>query len=1538
MTTQRTRILIATASAALASTFMSSAAYADCFAGFGAADHTITCDGSGGTGGFSNPLNLNGLTINVTSTGNVQTSSLNAGTGSGVNNQGTISQNINLGAGGTVNNASNATGNTPGASPTFSANGGIKGNGGSSSVITFGTTAGAQVNTFLNATTAAGLVGQVGNTGGGGVNVVSGGNTNFTNQGNFVGNLTQTGSAADVVNISNGSTFTVSHFQGNIVSAGSTTLNNSNGGVITGNITLGAGNDTITNTGVITGNVAMGAGTNVFNAVASGTSQLPSGTLTAASAGTDTSTLNLSGGSNDSVNIPVSGFNYVNKSGSGTWTIKQAVTLSAAPAGAPVQTNYNVTGGTLSVDNAGFLAGSNSILNSANVTFNGLAAGTYTGSMSGAGAVTIGTGTGATTFSGTNTYSGGTTIDTGTLFVTGGSALLDTGNVTIKNGGILGVSSSETIGGLFDAAGVGTNIVSIAAGQTLTVANGSFGLIAASQIQGAGGLTKTTGGLLTLSGANTFYGPLTINNGAVAILGGGAIKDTTAVVVTGTAAVGSTPAFNGELRVNASETIGSLASGGTAASTASVVIGTGNTLTTGGNAASTIFAGVISGPGALELNSTSSSTNFTLTGNNTYTGKTKVTQGILTGFAVSPANSSLQGDIAINSAGNLIFDQTVNPAGTVDGTYAGKISSITLNQGQYGKFNAGKLTMTGDNSGFSGQVNLGGGTLVIGSQNNLSAGTSLLQFSNNAILETTATFTLANPFQLGTGGGTFQVDPGVTTTASGAVSGSGLLTKTGVGTLVLGGTNIYSGGTLVAAGVIQGQAGTGIQGNIVNNSGSGITTPAGVQFTGTGIYAGSMSGTGGVEILNGTTTFSGINSYGNSVARTTVDAGATLQDTGLATSFSAVSSLLNNGIVNAFSNESVAALGGTGVLNLSAGKTFTIGNSGNYSYSGNINGNGGSLTSTGILGNTWVYSGTANGLNTFTNAAAATTTLASGAAVTATTTNNAGRLNINSGATLTSAVTNTGMTTVDGSVVGNFSNNASGSLYGTGTITGVLTNAGNVLPGHSPGVLSVNGAYVQTASGTYTADVYGSAAPVAGTDFDQIKVTGSPTPAGTASLAGNLVVVQNPATLYINGTQYDIITATNGITGSLAISGNVISPFVTLSNTVAGSGIVTTAGPAQAYRLIVVRSNYNTVALNPNQVAVAGAGLTPTTGLQGLVSVPAAASTVAKIDNMTAAQAQSLFDQASPEAYGAYATALQDQGELFTRQVAQRVSDTAEGKKIGIWINAYGQWGTGKADAYRFGSDQSITGFAAGIDGGSGNLKLGVAAGYSEDKVTYRLGNASGKDKSFQIGGYAAINAGKLGADLQLAYISGDITANKSINAGSGVSLITGTATAATKGNLFKAIGTVGYDMGSSSIAFHPYVGIDFTSGHINGFTEGGTTGVLQTTVNRIDAGKTDLMVGFKVSAKLGKITPYANVAYRYRLSSNSRNVTGYYNAIPSDAFTVSAITPSKSQGNVDAGLSFAAGKSASIFVGYQGTFRSDVTNHGVNGGVRVNF
>lgn len=128
---------------------------------------------------------------------------------------------------------------------------------------------------------------------------------------------------------------------------------------------------------------------------------------------------------------------------------------------------------------------------------------------------------------------------------------------------------------------------------------------------------------------------------------------------------------------------------------------------------------------------------------------------------------------------------------------------------------------------------------------------------DNGILNSTATFTLnANRgVTLNAGGGTFDVAGNTALTYPGVMSGSGALTKQGSGTLILSGSNSYTGGTTVSAGTLQGDSNS-LQGNITNN--------ASVIFdqANNGTYAGNISGSGALTKEGaGVLTLAGNNSY-----------------------------------------------------------------------------------------------------------------------------------------------------------------------------------------------------------------------------------------------------------------------------------------------------------------------------------------------------------------------------------------------------------------------------------------------------------------------------------------------------------------------------------------------------------------------------------------------------------------------------------------------------------------------------------------------------
>jgi autotransporter-associated beta strand protein len=315
------------------------------------------------------------------------------------------------------------------------------------------------------------------------------------------------------------------------------------------------------------------------------------------------------------------------------------------------------------------------------------------------------------------------------------------------------------------------------------------------------------------------------------------------------------------------------------------------------------------------------------------------TYSSIIGNVVVDTGAGATGTLALGGAHDALFD--ISGLGA-SGQYQGFSS--------FEKVGTGTWTLVGT----TGQVTpwaLNGGTLAVSSDGGLGAGIAGLSFNGGALRVTGTAFPiLARMMVLGAGGGTIDVlEPTHTLVASGVISGSGGLTKTGPGSLRLSAANAYSGGTSIADGALTlaaaGALGTGglaMTGGTLNLGGfnlglpylggtggrirNDVTTAATLSVQG-GSFDGSIEdGSGQLSLVkeaSGTLTLGGNSTY----------TGQTLVNDG---------KLVVNGSIVSSSGVTVAAgarLGGTGTLptTIVSGGILAPGNSpGTLTVNGNL--------------------------------------------------------------------------------------------------------------------------------------------------------------------------------------------------------------------------------------------------------------------------------------------------------------------------------------------------------------------------------------------------------------------------------------------------------------------------------------------------------------------------------------------------------------------------------------------------------------------------
>jgi len=707
------------------------------------------------------------------------------------------------------------------------------------------------------------------------------------------------------------------------------------------------------------------------------------------------------------------------------------------------------------------------------------------------------------------------------------------------------------------------------------------------------------------------------------------------------------------------------------------------------------------------------------------------------------------------------------------------------------------------------------------------------------------------------------------------------------------------------------------------SSGASVTAPLVIGASGTLTNTGTITNTGAVYGVqfgdNALITNNGtITSSSSTAGAGTISVGAN-------------SKIINNSVMTAYSGTPLASFGVNGqFINNSAATAALSGyiafgtNTGtNRAYFENNNtsyGLVGSITASGNITavNNGIYTGTfaqtaVSGGNTvvFTNGAAGTFT---GTFV--------------SGDTTT--FTNAGTAYL-------YSGSAIGSYYTTGG-TSLLTNNGTsaansqlwVGYASAPGLLKVYGSYTQGAYGTLNIPIIpaGTATVAAGTTYSQLYTTGSATLAGTLNLNVS-------AGFYGTGTLFKVIHAGGGITGDFS-NFTVNSGSNLLFTTFTKVGAVTDSSGAADYEFVANHNSYATVmganGASANQIAISGAldkVLVTATANPG----SDAAALLGTVDILDIDQAKAFLDQVSPEPYLAYAQALHDQANTFTRLVDLRMKDqNSTHPEDGWWLSMTGQGSFASVAGTERTRDQ-LFGFTGGYDFSGPRHVVGAALHVSWDKLTYGTAAATGTNRDYAVALYGSQNFGPLRLSGQVAYNAGKLTTTKVITIGS----YTRTAAGSGTESLFKATGEVGFELKAKGWSLEPFVGIDYAKGSISSFTETGA-GAADLTVGKIKADRTDLLAGLSLTRAKGMYRPYFRATYRNALSTADNTVTAYINGDSTSTFTVTGLVPGKKEVDVNSGLNIVFDDAGSLFVGYQGTYRNNYKAHGINLGIRLEF
>ncbi len=913
---------------------------------------------------------------------------------------------------------------------------------------------------------------------------------------------------------------------------------------------------------------------------------------------------------------------------------------------------------------------------------------------------------------GASTLYSGTITGTGTLIKTGAGSLVLTG--------------ASSAGGLHDAQGsiyaspdsLGNGPIQIDDKLYISEPGQDRGIF--STISGGGKLILSSGNTIGLNGFNTYSGGTDIQRGAFTFGNPNAFG-------TGTISIGRLgsikaaqfrPAAGGGVPAGGITTMGAggvgnggvfslanpiflsgLSSVETSAGTS--VYDTNADATINTNLSTLTLSGGISGPGSLIVNGGGV---LQLTGDATHAGLTTIVQGTTLRLGNGGMGGSLAGDMDILGAleinlgrdftynGFLSGDGSITVGGSGlitfmgEGRYGGSLTIVQGGRLQFGDGTVGGGAAIGDvtdngllianligTNTFGGVISgigaveiKGHGTIVVIGDNNYTGGTTVDPGATLQVGDGTHDGGIAGDI---VDNGKIVVKQVHEVTLDRSVTGIGSIEFGGAGKVTIVTDQGFTGGMTIDQGsTVQlgdGIHGGGVPGDYVDNGMLIADLPAdavaGNQVSGTGAFrltgghiltlTGNNSFTGGTTIDSGSTLRLGDGTADGKIAGNVVDNGGFVMNLHDAATFAG---LISGGGTLAIAGPGKVTLTGnnsaTGATTIAAGSSLQLGSGGTSGMVAGPISIGGALTVN--RSDNPIYAGALSGAGSFTKMGAGTLVYdGDGHLFT-------GLLSVNEGGFMLGDAA-----TPSASLGGSATVAAGATLLGHGTLAGSLVNNGAVRPGGSIGTLTVGGNYSQAPGATLTLDVEpgGSSKLAVG---------------GSASLGGTLALVYAPGTYTAH--QYDLVTATGGITGT----------FATVTGTVPGGSVS------------------QSISYSPNAVRLA---------LASVVVAPA-----------------------NPSVRAAIPTALADNGMWD----ADRDYARARHARGGIWGEGSGRWGSLSGDATAAGYHANQGELAGGVDFDAAKVaQLGLAVSWSDTGLRFDDGSTASID-TLRFAGHARFASG----------------------------------------------------------------------------------------------------------------------------------------------------------------------------------------------------
>lgn len=489
---------------------------------------------------------------------------------------------------------------------------------------------------------------------------------------------------------------------------------------------------------------------------------------------------------------------------------------------------------------------------------------------------------------------------------------------------------------------------------------------------------------------------------------------------------------------------------------------------------------------------------------------------------------------------------------------------------------------------------------------------------------------------------------------------------------------------------------------------------------------------------------------------------------------------------------------------------------------------------------------------------------------------------------------------------------AKGALQGIGRL-GDTRVEGIIAPGNSIGTLTIDGDYVQTASGIYLAEL----AP--GSRSDKLHVT------GTASLDGTLKALPEVGIYYL-GEQFNFLQADGGVNGTFAnVDFSSFSPFLAFSLGYGANGVQIDVARGNALASAAVTANQLGVATSADSLGIN----------QGLPK---------PLTQLFPAQVGAALDALSGELHAATPMALVESSRYLrdaalSRSVGARAPGAGDAAVTGAWVQAIGGSGKLDGDANAARTQSNTSGLLVGADHQfAGGWQVGGLIGTGRTDSKQAQGRrARAEIDNTHLGAYVGNQWGGFGLRAGLGYTRHEVDSRRELAFAGFQDALTARYDAKTRQLFVEGA----YRIGGAEAGLEPYLQLARVEVDVDGINEQGGAAALhgnvadtRTTIGtagvRFDRG---LKTAWQQESWL-----HVRGGVGYRRASGDRNQVANLALAGGSGYTVSGAAIADHAVVAELGLSAWLSPRNQLELGYNGQFGSESRDHGATARWSVQF